>query len=143
MEKLLLRISRFERELGPRLEPKITDSRSDFSRAAISSFLPGGGAGLLATGGAVFLWTALAKARPDTSLPPAAMAERGSIPFSTTASSTESIKSERLIMDFMAGDVSSCSRRGLTEPVISVADTSRDLIAVGSREGLSGQMRGG
>jgi len=51
MEKLLLRISRFERELGPRLEPKITDSRSDFSRAAISSLLPGGGAGLLATGG--------------------------------------------------------------------------------------------
>ncbi len=121
----------------------MTDSRSDFSRAAISSIFPGGGAGLLATGGAIFLLTALEKARPDTSLPPAAMAERGSISFSTTASSTESIISDRLIIDFMAWEVSSCSRRGLTELVISVVDTSRDLILVGSREGLSGQMRGG
>jgi hypothetical protein len=37
------RISRLERGAVPKLAPKMTDSSSDFSNAAISSFLPGGG----------------------------------------------------------------------------------------------------
>jgi hypothetical protein len=50
---LLERISRLDREAGPRFIPKTTDSSSDFSRAAISSFFPAG-AGLGAAGGGVF-----------------------------------------------------------------------------------------
>jgi hypothetical protein len=57
IEKLFEKISQLDREAGPRFIPKTTDSNSDFSRAAISSFFSGGDGLRSCRGGAFFSGT--------------------------------------------------------------------------------------
>ncbi len=72
IEKLFERISRLDREAGPRFIPKTTDSSSDFSRAAINSFFPAGaGLGTAGGGGNVFSLEGLSEGAASGDVPPA------------------------------------------------------------------------
>ena len=139
-EKLLFKMVRFEMGLLPRFAPKITDSNSDLARASISSLRPGAG-GLAKTGGAGFLAELLRKPFPDLPDPETAD-ERGSIPFSTTASRTDSRTIIIVTTLFMSSDVSGLSSSGFTLLAIAVAATRASLTAAASREGLGGGVVG-
>ena len=139
-EKQLFRIDLFETGFGPRFAPKITDSSSDFLRASTSSLRPGW-AGLTAVGGGGFMRrrAALEKGRPEETFPiPVATAERGSIPFSTTASRTVNMTITIPTMFFISSEVSGFSKIGLMLLTRAVAVTRTSFIAVGSRDGLGG-----
>jgi len=99
----------------------------------------------VAVGGGGFIRrrAALAKGRPDETFPiPVTAAERGSIPFSTTASRTVNMTIIIPTMFFMSSEVSGFSRMGLTLLTRAVAVTRTSFIAEGSRTGLGGGVVG-
>ncbi len=72
----------------------------------------------------------------------AAAAERGSIPFSTTASSTDNITIIILTTFLMSSDISGLSKIGLTLLARAVAVTRSSLIVAESKVGLRGGVVG-
>jgi hypothetical protein len=90
-------------------------------------------------GGFIRRRAALEKGRPEETFPiPVTAAERGSIPFSTTASRTVNITIIIPTIFFMSSDVSGFSMIGLILLTRAVAVTSTSFIAAGSRTGLGG-----
>jgi hypothetical protein len=130
---------RFEIGLLPRFAPNITDSNSDLFKASISSFRPGSG-GLAATAGGVDLpdlLLSLPEPLPDLAAL-VTTAERGSMPFSTTASITDNMTISIVTTLFMSSDASGLSRIGFTLLARAVAVTSTSLIEIGSKVGFGG-----